>query len=273
MPHACALAICTTFCSHIAGALIPLFGADFPSKCVDPEAPEHGRMIIERQVIVDATIEAENYRKLYNSLTPRSTPRSSMSPQLAGAKNNWSPDTDIGRKLKLKRAFRGGSPYSSATDKSSDASGDEHGNSRVRSTVWSAINKAMSTPNTSAPAMSSNSPISNNPWLSAIPKVGALPRALNTTNVSASKGAVKRRAPDSDIEDDDHDHASKLQAIGREAAATDAFQVACSSVEDVTGNLEKRAAYLLLELSMGDSRRKKSVSAAHRHKRMRAASA
>src|ERR1700709_1645731 len=80
MPYNCALAVCTTFCSHIAGALIPIFGPDFPSQCVLPEAPEHGRMIIDPSLVHSATTQAEAYRLQYSTFTPKSTPRESYSP-------------------------------------------------------------------------------------------------------------------------------------------------------------------------------------------------
>ena len=63
MPFSCAKAICATFCHHIAPALVPIFGPDFPSICVSPDAPEHGRMIIDRSITITATAEAEVFRR------------------------------------------------------------------------------------------------------------------------------------------------------------------------------------------------------------------
>lgn len=42
MPYRCAKAVCATFCYHIAGALIPLFGESFPSECIPPTLPSLG---------------------------------------------------------------------------------------------------------------------------------------------------------------------------------------------------------------------------------------
>lgn len=67
MPYQCAKAVCATFCYHIAGALIPLFGPDFPSQCIPPEAPEHGRMIIDPAIIIQSTREADHLRRLYSN--------------------------------------------------------------------------------------------------------------------------------------------------------------------------------------------------------------
>lgn len=65
MPHACAKAVCATFCAPIAGALIPIFGPDFPSQCISPDAPEHGRMAIDQAIVAESGREAEMYRHVF----------------------------------------------------------------------------------------------------------------------------------------------------------------------------------------------------------------
>lgn len=67
MPYHCAKAVCATFCHHIAGALIPIFGPDFPMRCIPPESPEHGRMIIDPAIILESTREAGHFRRMYNN--------------------------------------------------------------------------------------------------------------------------------------------------------------------------------------------------------------
>ncbi|KAI0147598.1 hypothetical protein GGR57DRAFT_505497 [Xylariaceae sp. FL1272] len=69
MPYQCAKAVCATFCWSIAGALIPIFGPDFPSLCIAPEAPDYGRMIIESAIVIQSTREAEHFRRLYSNST------------------------------------------------------------------------------------------------------------------------------------------------------------------------------------------------------------
>ncbi|TLD31356.1 hypothetical protein PspLS_02735 [Pyricularia sp. CBS 133598] len=59
MPFACARAVCATFCHPIAGALIPIFGPQFPAECIPPESPNFGRMVIDREIVAHATREAE----------------------------------------------------------------------------------------------------------------------------------------------------------------------------------------------------------------------
>ncbi|KAI8635206.1 hypothetical protein F5Y19DRAFT_469080 [Xylariaceae sp. FL1651] len=70
MPYQCAKAVCATFCHNIAGALIPIFGPDFPSLCTPSEAPEYSRMIIDPAIVVQSTREADHFRRLYNNAVP-----------------------------------------------------------------------------------------------------------------------------------------------------------------------------------------------------------
>lgn len=67
MPYACAKAVCATFCYQIAGALIPIFGPDFPSMCTSPEAPDYGRMAIDPSLVIESTREAEMFRRVYSN--------------------------------------------------------------------------------------------------------------------------------------------------------------------------------------------------------------
>ncbi|KAK8128291.1 hypothetical protein PG984_009399 [Apiospora sp. TS-2023a] len=50
------------------GALIPIFGPDFPSICIPPDVPEHGRMIIDPTIIIHSTREADRFRRLYSNM-------------------------------------------------------------------------------------------------------------------------------------------------------------------------------------------------------------
>lgn len=54
-----------TFCWRIRYALTPLFGTDFPSICIPPEdQTKHGRMIIHKNIVAEATKTAHLYRDL-----------------------------------------------------------------------------------------------------------------------------------------------------------------------------------------------------------------
>ncbi|KAI0417598.1 hypothetical protein F5X98DRAFT_363725 [Xylaria grammica] len=76
MPYQCAKAVCATFCHNISGALIPIFGPDFPALCTQVDAPEYSRMVIDPAIVAQATREAEYYRRLYsNTMSLGSGPR------------------------------------------------------------------------------------------------------------------------------------------------------------------------------------------------------
>lgn len=66
MPYSCAKAVCATFCYHIAGALIPIFGPDFPSECLNPQSTDFARMVIDQTLVVRASREMEEMRDMYH---------------------------------------------------------------------------------------------------------------------------------------------------------------------------------------------------------------
>lgn len=69
MPYRCARAVCATFCFEIADALIPLFGPGFPSECTRPESQFFWEMVINHQLVMEATIEANASRHAYGMRT------------------------------------------------------------------------------------------------------------------------------------------------------------------------------------------------------------
>ncbi|KAH6666307.1 hypothetical protein B0J14DRAFT_200750 [Halenospora varia] len=144
MPYSCALAVCTTFCAHIAPALIPIFGPSFPSQCV-PQ-PEHGRWTIDPAIITKATREAEAFRLLYSNSHSSSTtaysPKSVTSHRSGSMRSSYSPkyrerphvrtsplstqtqggqqDIGLDRRLRLKRAFGSESHFGVGTPSDTD---------------------------------------------------------------------------------------------------------------------------------------------------------
>lgn len=56
MPFYCAKALCATFCHDISGALIPIFGPDFPLHCTLPGSPRFGDMMISQQLIAKSAV-------------------------------------------------------------------------------------------------------------------------------------------------------------------------------------------------------------------------
>lgn len=67
VPYSCARAVCATFCYPIAGALIPIFGSDFPQDCIKPDSPRYGRMDIDEKIINDAKFSVSAYRHASSS--------------------------------------------------------------------------------------------------------------------------------------------------------------------------------------------------------------
>src|SRR5262245_12421274 len=114
MPYQCAKAVCSTFCCRIAGALIPIFGPDFPSLCIPPDAPDYGRMVIEPRIIHEATREAEIYRRIHvNSFSP-SDLVAPVGPRHNRRITRGTPEAD--HRLRIKPRLICDSPYTTDTD-------------------------------------------------------------------------------------------------------------------------------------------------------------
>lgn len=65
LPYHCAKAMFATFCHAIAPALIPLFGPSFPSECIHPSSPGFESMRIDPAIIVQSTIQLQNFRDTF----------------------------------------------------------------------------------------------------------------------------------------------------------------------------------------------------------------
>ncbi|KAH8912060.1 hypothetical protein BR93DRAFT_56900 [Coniochaeta sp. PMI_546] len=132
MPFSCAKAVCATFCRNIAGALIPIFGPQFPSECVHPDAPDHGRMCIDPAVVAEATVEAEGYRRLYAEQISRAAPTSPRHPH-QHQHNNFQDriprQYTSSSSYQFRQHLRGGdlpdSPYTTDADEYEGFSGSE----------------------------------------------------------------------------------------------------------------------------------------------------
>lgn len=70
MPYEAAKAVAATFCHPIRYALVPVFGVDFVDRCVVPDDPAFGRMVINQEIIRRCTVEANEYRLLEPSRGP-----------------------------------------------------------------------------------------------------------------------------------------------------------------------------------------------------------
>jgi hypothetical protein len=81
MPFSCAKAVCATFCHKIAGALIPLFGPQFPLECIPDKAVGHGRMVIDPAIVSRAKRDVATLFGQLPGLLPSPRPSRSLSPQ------------------------------------------------------------------------------------------------------------------------------------------------------------------------------------------------
>ncbi|TVY56466.1 hypothetical protein LCER1_G002215 [Lachnellula cervina] len=263
MPYSCALAVCTTFCAHIAGALIPIFGPTFPSLCVPPEAPEHGRWSIDPAIVVEATAEAENYRAQYSSFSTPKSARESYSPQQRISEMRTTPPNGLSRRLRLKRTFGGDSPYGTPTDTdletngggSETSSGDGYFCSPITPVSASSLNLNQQH-NWQRPNMISHSANSSmnvsphhklapglNPILSAIPRSADVP-------MGGMWPTIKRRVDEVDA-DDEYDGAESASVT--DDKASDNGKGSDKEMEDVSiGGQEQKAAWLLMKLSVKD---------------------
>ena len=289
MPYACAKAICATFCQPIAGALIPIFGPDFPSQCVPVDAPEHGRMTIDPVIILDSTREAEAFRRMYAAVqqpyqalpSPTSLP-SPRSPQHMARL----PPFDYGRSHpRSKRVREMDSPDNSGDAYSSPELGmgrsnDRHGKYMVsniqplrNTSGWTAANHTSYHHNREANYYGAD------PELSVVPRTGGIHhRALPAPSTQLSYWSAKRPAE----AEADHDYdAGESQNGSNSPTSTSRGDV---KEESTHSGVDKNAAYLLMHLSVRDRQKGKvdkketpmqcspPLNAEHRSKRRRATS-
>src|ERR1700728_4431732 len=64
MPLEAAKAVAATFCWNIRYALTPIFGAEFPSRCIPPGSDRFGEMVIDCNITRRCTEEARTYRSM-----------------------------------------------------------------------------------------------------------------------------------------------------------------------------------------------------------------
>lgn len=266
MPYSCALAVCTTFCSPFSGALIPIFGPDFPAQCVPPEAPEYKRWAINPEIIAKATVEAEAYRVQYSSFAPKSS-RDSCSPQQSIERVPESlcmrSTPHPGKRLRLKRTFGGDSPYGTNTDTDMNTGGSEtsSGDGYFFSPVTSASaisttypqirehqNQFSHSANSSINIPSYKDITGPNPWLSAIPRSTGM-GDLNMGSCWSAKRRVDEMDADDEYEGEESASVTDDKCSGDEKGSDREMEDAYGGA----GGAEKNAAWLLMKLSVKDS--------------------
>lgn len=285
MPYRCARAICATFCHPIAGALIPIFGPDFPAICIPPGTPEYGRMVINPQIIIDATREADIWRMQMSTIQPKfqsptSFPRDDRSglqsiyppeerrhrhrPRLV-CDPSWAMESDVDRH------------YMSAPNSASSTGSGLPGymvTSRPGSS-WTPANRPSPEPN---------------PWLSAIPRIQPL---HPDPNLPPAPWGPKRRLENEEWRYNYRGSASPNMSTSSVVMATtpEVSPMRQRAVRRPTGiadSAQQNAALLLLNLSQREQQGASTSSAVasppsismsdyvaedeHRSKRKRAAS-
>ncbi|KAI1119439.1 hypothetical protein F5Y14DRAFT_445979 [Nemania sp. NC0429] len=123
MPYQCARAVCATFCHNVSGALIPIFGPDFPSLCTQVDAPEYSRMVIDQAIVLRSTQEAEYYRHLYSTAASSTNGHGNISPK-RDRRVFRSPYDDTSRhhpRYRIRKTYAtasrsGNGPYTTDTD-------------------------------------------------------------------------------------------------------------------------------------------------------------
>lgn len=176
MPYQCAKAVCATFCHHIAGALIPIFGPDFPAQCIPPNAPDYGRMVIEPAIIVQSNREAELFRRMHTN-TVTSASRTSSKGDRKTFRNTYDESQHHPRE-RIRRPFIDrDSPYGTDTDDEISPATNRTTSHRLDYTSIPPV----ATPRLQSSWTSANMPSSHyemptpSPWLSAVPRFTSTP--------------------------------------------------------------------------------------------------
>jgi hypothetical protein len=223
-------------------------------------------MIIDQQTIIDATAEAEAYRIQYSGFLPKST-RDSYSPQHSIRSNDRMPEQlsprttppHLSRRLRLKRAFGGESPYRTPidTDVETNASETSSGDGYFCSPVTPVSAMSLSQPRDWRPqnaiSHSANSSINISPqYKSPNPLLSAIPRSTGLLDVNMSMPGTwrgKRRAEEVEA-DDEYDGEESSTSVTDDKMSSDEKD-SDKEMEDV-GGAEKKAAWLLMKLSVKD---------------------
>lgn len=208
MPYSCAKAVCATFCYPIAGALIPLFGASFPSECLHPDSPDFGRMTIDPQLVNRATHEAEFSRQQHmNNITSGFSGATSFPRTVRPA--TLSPFDQEERRFQLRPRLTCDSSWMSE-----DTESHYHSVPNSASSIGSGLQGYTLPSRPSSSWTSANHPSPQydlypdpSPYLSAVPSIPS----LQPRNTSSPPGwSPKRRL---DYEDSDHGYRASASPI------------------------------------------------------------
>jgi hypothetical protein len=266
-------------------------------------------MIIDPQIVIDATTEAEAYRLQYTTFSPKSTARESYSPQRSIRSDRIpeplsmrSTPPHLGRRLRLKRTFGPGSSYGTPTETDIDtngsetSSGDGGGGAYFHSPVTpgsansSGLSQAPQWRTHNMISHSANSSINiSPPFKGPNPILSAIPRSSGLVDMQMSTGTWrgKRRVEEVDA-DDEYDGEESASVTDEKGSADE--KSSDREMEDIgsgagggsgvgaVGGAEKKAAWLLMKLSVKDGEcgaevlKEKELGEGPRIKRRRATS-
>ncbi|KAG5656527.1 hypothetical protein KAF25_000114 [Fusarium avenaceum] len=246
MPYQCARAICATFCYPIAGALIPIFGPTFPNTCIPPNNPEFGRMIIDPQLIVDATREAEMARRMHMNTIPPSFHSATSFPR-----NDRSISQGIHSQEERRHQYRPRLFCDPAWAVESDADHPYMSAPNSASSNGSGLPGYMVTsrPGSSWTSANQRSP-EPNPWLSAIPRDT---HSQQEITLPTTTWGPKRRFGDEDWGSSYRGSASPIVSTTSIVMTPEASPMTERVIKvptAATDMAQKNAALLLLNLSM-----------------------
>jgi hypothetical protein len=239
MPFKAAKAVAATFCYNIRYALTPLFSQDFVDLCIHPSDRNFGSFRIDDDIIRQCAVETQSWLTRDDARhTPTSSLYSSPEPSASETYMMSKPAPLYGpfrfKKLrpKILKATDSESGYGTDSDLASDKLVCSSPDVSPKTTIpeWTVVNSKASQEETTA--------IEGLQMLSCSPI---------------------QRKPKRALDDTDDEYAGDESIIGEEDIP---------KTENETNNtlraIESRAAYWLMQLSMGDSK--------HRAKRVRRAS-
>lgn len=273
MPYSCALAVCTTFCFRIAAALIPIFGPDFPEKCIPPESPEYGRMIIDPAIIETATAEAELFRLRYGC--PKSYPGGYSPEQSAKSEpyqdiQGLSSPQSLGRRTRLRRALTSGISLATCTGT------DFNGTDSIASSPGGSFNSHDSASNVgfsreqtwkqhNVISHSANSSVSIGPlcttFSSPSPWLSAIPRSTYPEDFGMERSWTTKRQLEDEREDDAYEGEESGSITDDRGSVCEKESENGIEIAEFTsqgGAARKEAAWLLMQLSIHPRQDQKS---------------
>ena len=252
MPFKAAKAVAATFCYNIRYALTPLFSEDFVDLCIHPSNRNFGSFRIDKDIIRQCTVESQSWLtrddarhtptpSLYSSPEP-SASEAYITPKSASL---YGPFRFKKLRPKILKATDSESGYGTDSDFVSDKlaySPDVLPKSTI--SEWTVVNSKASQEETTA--------IEGLQMLSCSP-------IKRSTDFAMGFPVEVQRKPKRALGDTDDEYAGDESTIEED----DTPKVE-NNITNVLRGTESRAAYWLMQLSMGDSK--------HRTKRVRRAS-